>query len=168
MNTEKHIIAATGHRPDKLGGYDDNVYWRAYNIAFRWFMAVEDKHPECISHVISGMAIGWDQAFAEAAIDCHIPFEAYVPFKGQESRWPQYAQDRYNKLLAKARYVRYISDPPFTARKMQIRNEAMVDNCTILLALWNGTGGGTANCIDYATKKGKTIINLWRHWEGQP
>ena len=37
--------------------------------------------------------------------------------------------------------------------KMQKRNEFMVDNCDILIALWNGTSGGTKNCINYAKKK---------------
>ena len=37
----------------------------------------------------------------------------------------------------------------------------MVDNADVILALWNGTGGGTGNCIGYAEKQGKRIINLW-------
>ena len=31
----------------------------------------------------------------------------------------------------------------------------------VLLALWDGTSGGTENCIKYALKKSCVIINLW-------
>jgi uncharacterized phage-like protein YoqJ len=43
---------------------------------------------------------------------------------------------------------------------MQKRNEYMVDKCDKLLAVWNGTTGGTHNCIKYAKSKGKEIILL--------
>lgn len=40
---------------------------------------------------------------------------------------------------------------------MQKRNEWMVDRIDELLAIYNGTPGGTKNCIDYAKKLGKPI-----------
>jgi uncharacterized phage-like protein YoqJ len=51
---------------------------------------------------------------------------------------------------------------------MQIRNEWMVDNAHIVLALWDGSSGGTGNCIKYANRKSvnKPIINLWSSWVG--
>ena len=33
---------------------------------------------------------------------------------------------------------------------MQERNEWMVNNCDVLIAVWDGTSGGTANCVKYA------------------
>jgi len=44
---------------------------------------------------------------------------------------------------------------------MQTRNIWMVDNCDLVLALWDGSDGGTGNCIKYANKIGKPIVNLW-------
>ena len=41
----------------------------------------------------------------------------------------------------------------------------MVDRSDSIVALWNGTSGGTKNCIDYAEKKGKPIINLWERFK---
>ena len=93
-----------------------------------------------------------------------IPFTAAVPFYGQESMWPESSQEEYNKLLKVAKDVVYICDKGYAPWKMQIRNEWMVDHCDTVLALWNGTDGGTANCIRYAQKKNKPIINLWDHW----
>lgn len=50
------IVAATGHRPNKLGGY---AHWdaeRAIDLAMRYLTLLKP------SRVISGMAQGWDQA----------------------------------------------------------------------------------------------------------
>ena len=41
---------------------------------------------------------------------------------------------------------------------MQKRNEYMVDKCDILLAVWDGSAGGTNNCVKYARKLDKEII----------
>jgi hypothetical protein len=46
---------------------------------------------------------------------------------------------------------------------MQRRNEAMVNNSNLVLSLWNPEKkqGGTFNCIQYAIKKDKPILNFW-------
>ena len=74
------IIAATGHRPDKLGGYGSIVADRLFHLAYE---TLEELAPTL---VISGMALGWDMAVAEAAFCLDIPFHAYRPFEGQESQ----------------------------------------------------------------------------------
>lgn len=43
---------------------------------------------------------------------------------------------------------------------MQKRNEWMVDNCDILIAVWDKSPGGTKNCVDYAESKKKQIIYI--------
>ena len=60
--------------------------------------------------------------------------------------------------------VVFVSEPGYAAWKMQVRNKWMVDNSDLVLALWNGTDGGTANCVRYAEKVGKPITNLWERW----
>jgi uncharacterized phage-like protein YoqJ len=50
-----------------------------------------------------------------------------------------------------------VTDAPYRAELMQIRNEWMVDRCDLLIAVWNGTPGGTANCVAYAKKEGCPI-----------
>lgn len=37
----------------------------------------------------------------------------------------------------------------------------MVDNSNAVLALWNGSEGGTGNCVRYAKEKNKKIFQLW-------
>lgn len=41
---------------------------------------------------------------------------------------------------------------------MQKRNEYMTDNSDIVIAVWDGSKGGTANCVRYAKKLNKEII----------
>ena len=42
----------------------------------------------------------------------------------------------------------------------------MVDNCDVLLALWDGVErGGTWYTILYARFKGRPVVHLWASWE---
>lgn len=153
-------VAGTGHRPEKLGGYET---W-AYNALVVTAMTV--LHSLKPGKVISGMALGWDQALAEAALRMGVPFTAAIPFKGQESRWPKESQERYRWLLGKADEVVDTSEgQPYHPRLMQVRNEWMVDNCDLLVALFDGTPGGTANCVKYAKRVGRPVRNYYRTWQ---
>ncbi len=76
------VIAGTGHRLNRLGGYGQEVYDQLFVIAFN--MLAELK----ADTVISGMALGWDQAIADAASIHCMKLIAAVPFEGQEQAWP--------------------------------------------------------------------------------
>jgi len=152
------IVAFTGHRPDKLGGYDlpNPTYIKVCQEIEKNLKALKpDK-------VITGMALGVDQWAANIAHKLDIPFIAAVPFKGQESRWPQKSQRIYAKLISLASEVVIVSPGGYSAEKMQIRNKWMVDNCTKLIAVWDGTTGGTGNCVEYArsVKSDEDIIYI--------
>lgn len=155
------IIAGTGHRPDKLGGYGLDVRKRLVDVAHIYLCV--SKEPA--TRVISGGALGWDQALAEAALDLNIPLTMALPFEGFETKWPRESQEFLHSLMNPADVV-FVCEPGYAPWKMQERNKWMVDNCTHLLALWNGTDGGTANCVRYAEKVGKPIINLWENYNG--
>ncbi|MCK1668664.1 SLOG family protein [Bradyrhizobium sp. 153] len=150
------IIAATGHRPNKLGGYGDDVRKKLRTVA-RNYLGLS-----LASEVISGMALGWDQAFAEAAIQLGIPFTAAVPFEGQDAMWPAASRAHYGVLLSRAADIHVVSPPGYSAHKMQARNAWMCDNANRLCALWDGTTGGTWNCIEYASALGLPIDNVWQ------
>jgi uncharacterized phage-like protein YoqJ len=150
------LIAFTGHRPDKLGGYDDTKNFK--NIFDVLVTKILQEYEDVT--VISGMALGVDTWAAKLAISLNIPFLAYVPFKGQESKWPTSSQNEYSDLLLKAKLVNYICTEGYATWKMQKRNEAMVDDCGLLVAVWNGTYGGTKNCVKYAKKINRKIIRI--------
>jgi len=153
------IIAGTGHRPDKLGGYGPAVASRLLDLARAALMQYRpDK-------VISGMALGWDTALALAAIELDIPLIAAVPFEGHERKWRPEQKGQYWLILARAAEVVIVSPGGYEAWKMQARNEWMVDHATGVLALWNGGPGGTGNCVEYARASQVEIVNLWSTWE---
>lgn len=153
------IFAATGHRPDKLGGYGPEVSARLTRFAEAYLDLFFRP-----SSVITGMALGWDTAWAQAAARLRIPFIAAVPFEGQECRWPLGSQQLYRALLEKAKEVVVVSPGGYDPAKMQIRNQWMVDHADLVVALWNGSSGGTANCVRYAESQGKPIDNVWSAW----
>jgi uncharacterized phage-like protein YoqJ len=156
------IIAGTGHRPDKLGGYDAYATKKVVDLATH---AINCYQP---TRVISGMAQGWDMSLAQAAINLGIPLHAYVPFEGQEQVWPLATRLYYKALLKLAEKVVICSEGGFTRAAMQYRNIQMVNDCDLLVALWNGTPGGTTNCINYAQFMKRPIVNLWTTFIGEP
>lgn len=151
-------IAGTGHRPNKLGGYGDEVYGRLVDLA----TAALRQHD--VGHVIAGGALGWDQALAEAAINLGLDLTLALPFEGFEAKWPAESKQRLTRHIQAAAEVVLVEPPGYAAWKMQSRNRWMVDRCDLLLALWDGSEGGTANCLAYAAQVGKPHRNLWGSW----
>jgi uncharacterized phage-like protein YoqJ len=109
------------------------------------------------------MALGWDQALAQASINLGIPFVAAIPCATQYKRWPVESQKYYHELLDQAMGEEIIGEK-YTPTCMQERNVWMVDNSDIVLALWNGSHGGTYYCIQYANSIDRTVINVWKSW----
>lgn len=148
-------VAFTGHRPDKLGGYDGSPLQDRIRIVLKSLLA--PLQPDV---VISGMALGVDTIAADVAIELGIPLIAAVPFEGQEGMWPVHSQQKYKNLLAKASEIVYCSEPGYAKWKMYHRNKWMVDHCTVLIAVWDGSEGGTKNCVDYAKKIGRSLLTI--------
>lgn len=153
------IVAATGHRPEKLGGYGMTVQANLFRLARGWLETAKPKA------VISGMALGWDTAVARAALDAGVLLTCAIPFAGQASRWQPEDRAEYFRILRTAYCVHYVSEPGYSAAKMMLRNRWMVDAADAVVALWDGTDGGTANCVRYARSKGLEPVNLWQRWE---
>lgn len=162
MLTSIKTLAATGHRPQHIGGFGSDVRAKLYDTAFEALRRIDP------AEVIIGMAVGWDMAVAEAAIDLSFYTIAVVPCAGQSSAWPEEAQKRYRGILARANEVVDYPGGPYAAWKLHARNHYMVDRAQAILALWNGRPiGGTFACIEYANKKGRPIINEWSNYKGR-
>lgn len=150
------IIAFTGHRPDKLGGWDPlHPVVESVKKAIHDFLVV--NWPK---YVISGMALGVDQWAAQIAVDLGIPYIAALPCDNPETPWPLPSQERFRALLAKACQVVVVSPGPYKPWKMDRRNEWMVDNCDQLAAVHDGSLGGTYNCIEYAERVARDVTRL--------
>jgi predicted Rossmann fold nucleotide-binding protein DprA/Smf involved in DNA uptake len=148
---EKPTVGVTGHRPDKLPK-------RSYGWIRKWFeMQFRVLEPKCL---VSGMALGVDQLSVEVALELGIPFVAALPFGGQEAEWLAHEKRRYFELLKLASQVHTVSPGTYARKKYFARNEWVVDHCDILLAVWNGSSGGTAHCIHYAKLRERPIIRI--------
>jgi len=150
------IVAFTGHRPDKLGGYKlpNDTYIR---VCQKIDAALKELKPE---KIITGMALGVDQWAASIAHRLGIPFLAAIPFEGQENAWPESSRKTYRLLRKLAAEEVIVSQGGYSADKMQVRNIWMVDNCTKLIAVWDGTKGGTGNCVEYAKSVNREIYYI--------
>lgn len=152
---DEKLIAVTGHRPEKLGGYDNHEAHRVIRRHMRRFLEARLQEEELI--LISGGALGIDQFWIEVGLYLQLPVIAALPFEGYNSRWPKASREKYEKLLAQCSSVRYICQPGYAGWKLQKRNQWMVDECNELVAYWNGSPGGTKNCYEYAIAQNKTI-----------
>lgn len=156
ISHERPVIAFTGHRPNKIGGYKTPNPIYNYIVTELQKLLIE-INPE---KTISGMALGFDQLAAALCVKMEIPFIAAVPFPGQEKAWPEYSQEIYHELLSKAEQVVIVSPGPYHPKLMQIRNQFMIDRCDKVIACWDGTTGGTGNAVTYADSVGKEIIRI--------
>lgn len=154
----KNTIAVTGHRPNKLGGYNAEDNFRAIRRHMKDLLT--ELAP---SRIISGGALGIDQFWMEVGIYLGIPVIGALPFEGYDARWPKASREKYRGLLDKCEEVRYIGLVGYDPAKLQKRNEWMVDNSDLLVAYWDGSTGGTANCVDYAKKIQRDIkaYDIW-------
>lgn len=163
---QNRIVVATGHRPEKCGGYSKHAQLRLKELAIDWLVALTPRG------AISGMALGWDTAIVEACLDLQLPYVACIPFEGQDTKWFPESRRAYRTYLDRAANVIVCSSGKYAPEKMQIRNERMIDLAlkkapgpenSILLALWDGTSGGTKNCLSYADSRIPTF-NTWDHY----
>ena len=149
-------IAVAGHRPDKLWGYnyDSPNYIKLKNI-FKKIL----RENNC-TEAITGMALGADQIFAQAVIELknegmNITLTCAIPCTNQSSKQSYSFKNLYNFIISKSDYVCIVTKTKYTNKCMQKRNEWMVDRCDLLIGVWDGSPGGTFNCLKYCDKKGK-------------
>ena len=150
----KRRCCFTGHRPEKLGCREEET-------AAALKTAIQSSYAAGYRTFISGMARGVDIWAAEIvleerAIHPDIHLICALPHPGFETRWNRAWQERYKTILSKADLVKTIC-PVFSMGAYQKRNEWMVDHSALVLAVYNGQPGGTANTIDYARRNGVKV-----------
>src|ERR1700678_621492 len=101
-----NIIAFTGHRPDKIGGYKlpNPTY---IHICQQIDKALREFKSE---KVIVGGSLGVDSWATMIAYKLKIPYLLAIPFEGQEKMWPEESQKTY-RLLRKLASEEVIVSP---------------------------------------------------------
>tara|TARA_R100001086_G_scaffold249984_1_gene192285 strand:+ start:1967 stop:2485 length:519 start_codon:yes stop_codon:yes gene_type:complete len=163
-------IAITGHRPNKLGN-DYNLKSDLIHkikksivgclVSNATSVDYKENRPYKLDGItcITGMALGIDTLFALIAVEYNIPFIAALPCLNQDKMWTSSSKVLYNKLIGSELCTTYhVSNQEYTLKCMQNRNKWMVDNCDLLIAVWNSSPGGTANCVRYAKSQNKEMV----------
>lgn len=167
-------LTFTGHRPDKLAGYDREAY-RPFTEQLAELI-YDTYYKKGYRRFITGGAQGFDQ-LAFWAIEkmrktrnlTDVENVLYIPFAGQERRWKEsgtFSRDDYNKMRRFA--DREVVLVPYATTRGEVvaalmgRNREMVDASDRVLALcnssdWENDSGGTAACMRYAQAKNRSI-----------
>ncbi len=155
-------ICFTGHRPKSLPwAYDET---KESCVLFKNVMAsiIEKAIVSGYTYFISGMALGIDMICAEIVLELkkkykNVMLECAIPCLSQEKKWSLLEQKRYKKIIRKADVVHYVSKKEYTDTCMNERNNYMVNECDVVIAVWNGNPSGTANTIKMAKNAGKKV-----------
>ena len=154
----------TGHRPSKLPWGTDEGDPRCLLLKRKLFDAVESAYEEGFRHFITGMAMGCDLYFAEIVLDLRrrrgdVSLEAAIPCPTQCDGWPEGERRRYKQILSACDYETLVQDH-YSPGCMHRRNRYMVDHSALLIAVYDGQGGGTRQTLEYAIARGVPFLDL--------
>ncbi len=181
MDKPLYVISFTGHRPTKLGGYNPNpmrtwVKAQMLDAVNRAITKFGETHEIVI---VWGGALGVDQWAAQLANHLGLRHVCIIPFWGFEKRWPWASKEAFGALCettdinllrqlfdhdvhgntAGVMPVHSSDDNEYNPAAYQTRNKMMVDVADAVIAVWDGSPGGTANCVNYAQGR-KPIVRI--------
>ncbi len=164
MDEKMKTCCFSGHRPEKLPWGANERDPRCVRLKEELDCHLEGLYLAGVRHFICGMARGCDFYFAEAVLALRsryadVTLEAALPCDTQAQSWRAEERRRYDHLLAESDTVSFVAHR-YSPGCMQRRNEYMVENAGVLLAVFNGTAGGTMNTILYARRKGLKLITV--------
>lgn len=145
-------VAFTGHRT-----YDGRA-----DGALRQIVAA--CHAGGARTFLSGMAVGFDLAAAEAVLECRatlpgVRLVAVVPFEGQQSRFSPVDKTRFERIAAAADETVVLS-AVYHRGVYAVRNDFLVDHAGSLIAWFDGSPGGTQYTVRRALRLGRRVDNL--------
>jgi len=126
--------------------------------------AVEAAYSEGMRHFICGMARGCDFYFAELVLELRqnrpdITLEAAIPCATQSQRWPRPEQERWQSLVSACDQETLIQEQ-YTPDCMLRRNRYMVDHSALVIAVYDGTSGGTRRTLEYALRQKVPFVDI--------
>ena len=161
---ESRTCCFTGHRPDKLPWGLNEGDPRCAALKASLARALEGLYRRGFRHFISGMAMGCDLYFAQGALELRarlpgVTVEGAVPCPTQASRWPEPLRRRWRAILD-ACDLETVVQQNYDRFCMLRRDRYMVDRSAAVLAVFNGTPGGTQYTLNYAMDQGREILLL--------
>lgn len=125
---------------------------------------IEGLYARGMRTFLSGMAVGFDLAAAEAVVACRadcpeLRLAAVMPFAGQQNRFGPTDRSRYERLLAAADEAVILSDT-YHRGCYAVRNDYLTDHASVLVAWYDGSRGGTQYTVRRALALGREVRNL--------
>jgi uncharacterized phage-like protein YoqJ len=155
----------TGHRPNKLP-WGENEYDPRCVAVKEWLDdAVEQAYQDGYRHFLCGMALGCDLYFCEAVLRLRerhedVILEAAIPCPQQADRWSAAQQERYRRLCALCDLETVVQ--PFYDRSCMLRRDKyMVSRSSRIIAVFNGTSGGTMHTLLYAIRDHLELVEFY-------
>lgn len=145
----EHSCCITGHR--KLPR--DKIELIRHSLRQEIIAAVKDGY----TRFLSGFADGADLLFADAVVELsqlygHISLEAVLPYKGR-LRNPD---TEFQRLIGACRKISWMQEE-YSKYSFHQRNRVLVNASSLVIAVYDGSSGGTGYTVNYARKQGREI-----------
>ena len=141
--------ALTGHR-NLPPSFDRNVLYDD----------LEEIVKAGYDNFLCGMAWGFDLAALECLVELRQKYRfcitAYVPFDGQEEKFPPAEKKRYKELMSWCDVVRILY-PAYQNGCYLKRDRMMIDRADLLYAYCTRSTGGSAYTVKYANARGVEV-----------
>ena len=161
---QKKAVAFTGHRPESLpfgrdmhsGRYDDFelILWKEIR------RCMDEGYDTFYCGGARGVDIVCGEIVIAEKLSKHpdIRLVCAIPYREQAEKWGWMWRTRYLDLLRAADKIEQMCSN-YQRGCYHMRNRYMVDNCDLLIAIYNGENkGGTAYTVNYAREWGKEIL----------
>lgn len=154
------VVCGTGHRPQHLT--PPQTVW----LRRRVVDTVEFLAARCSTRIIgSGLALGFDTWWAEAALDRHLTVWGFAPCPQQADRWRRTDREHWNRL--RERIVAAGGRVTFTADHyhdtvMDDRNQEMIAAADAVVAGYRPLkrSGGTFRAVRHAADRHLPGVHL--------
>lgn len=139
-------VAITGHRPPRMNGYTQKIEF--------WIEEQLKNLKACYNNIelLDGMAAGVDQLAASIAIKMGVPLTCYFAYKKKLNDVEQNIVDYASRVIW--------CNETYTGKNVFLeRDRRLVDDCDILLVVWDGKPeGGAYYTYKYAKEQGKNMF----------
>ena len=161
---ELRTCCFTGHRPKYLPWGEDEKGELFDSFKEKLKYQIELAVLCGYTHFICGMAEGIDLLCGELVVELrksypYITLEAAIPWPNQASNFSNRNKSRYLGLRCCAKKVTVLCNH-YRKEVFQIRNQYMIDNSSLLIAVCQDMKSGAGQTIRMAQKKGVEIIRV--------
>lgn len=160
-------VSFSGHRPDKIAGYNASPH--SVEVAIRKALAEEVVRlcSQGADTFLSGMAPGVDLWAAdevlrlrvEGRIGRDVRLVLAVPYPNFERSFGVEWRPLYNEIMERADEVVYLSQGYYRGCYHR-RNDYLAEQADVVVAYYEGSEGGTRYTLKRAEEWGRSVVNL--------